>query len=149
MLNDQKNAAKPGFVRKHKTEILRERFWLEPATVKRAEIMRYANISTADLIRETTECWRAFYSVPEALKRVRLGRMGEWPVTMKLAYIMLCLAFKRLYSGQGMVADSVRKKQMGTVEAMPYQIMPNVVMKIFVNALVRLALRPSERSREG
>jgi radical SAM superfamily enzyme YgiQ (UPF0313 family) len=147
MLKDNKNAATPGFVRKHKTELLRERFWLEPTTVRRDQIIRYANISTADLIRETTKCWQAFYSVREALKRVRVGVMGRWPVAMKLTYIGFCLAFKRLYSGRGMAADSVRQKEMGTVEATPYQLMPQVVMKVFVRALVRLACRPTERAR--
>ncbi len=149
MLSDNKSAADPAFVRKHKTEILRDRFWLEPTTVKRDQIMHYANIGTADLIRETTQCWQEFYSVPEALKRARLGVMGRWPVAVKLTYLLLCLSFKRLYSGQGMVADSVRKKQAGTVEAIPYQIMPNVVMKVFLHSLVRLALRPSDRTRRA
>lgn len=147
MLRDNKNAANPGFVRKYKTELLRERFWLDPVTVRRSQIVRYANISTDDLIQETTKCWQAFYSVREALRRVRRGGMGRWPVSMKLAYIGFCLAFRRLYSGRGMAADSVRQKEMGTVEATPYQIMPQVVMKVFVRALVRMACRPTGRAR--
>ncbi|HEY0796406.1 MAG TPA: radical SAM protein [Acidisarcina sp.] len=149
MMNDNKNAAEPGFVRKHKTELLRDRFWLEPTTVRRAQIVRYANIAVADLVRETTKCWQSFYSIPEALKRVRRGGMGQWPVVMKLTYIGFCLAFYRLYSGRGMAADSVRQKEMGTVEAIPYQIMPNVVMKVFVSALVRMACRPTKKDRAG
>src|SRR6266446_6471016 len=114
MLNDKKNAVKPGFVPKHQTKIQVERFWLEPTTVRRAEIIRYANINTADLVAETTKCWQTFYSVREALKRAQRGRMGQWPLATKLVYLLFCLAFKRLYSGHGMAADSVRQKEMGT-----------------------------------
>ena len=143
MLSDNRHAATPGFVRKHKTELLRERFWLEPNSVKRADVIRYANISTADLMRETTKCWQAFYWFHEALRRVRRGWMAQWPVSMKLTYLGLCLAFSRLYSGEGMGADSVRQKEMGTVEAVSFQVVPAVFIKALVRALVRMACRPA------
>jgi radical SAM superfamily enzyme YgiQ (UPF0313 family) len=141
MLSDSKNVAKPGFVRKHQTQLNIERFWLKPTNVRRAEIIRYANIITAELIAETKKCWQAFYSVKEALNRVRRGRMGEWPVATKVVYLLFCVAFRRLYSGHGIAADNVRTKEMGTVDTIPYQIMPKSVMKLFLRTLVRLAWR--------
>jgi radical SAM superfamily enzyme YgiQ (UPF0313 family) len=142
MISDKKNEQKPNFVRKHRTRILKERFWLEPTTVKRAEIISYANISTPDLIAETTACWQTFYSMREAVRRLKTGPMGHWPLASKAAYLLFCMAFKKLYSGHGMAADSVRNKEMGTVDTIPYQIMSPFVMKLFLRTLVRLAWRP-------
>jgi hypothetical protein len=31
----------------------------------------------------------------------------------KLSYLFMCLAFKRIYSGQGMAADGVQRKGLG------------------------------------
>ena len=46
---------------------------------------------------------------------MRTGRPKNWPMAGKMTYLLLCLAFRRIYGGQGMAADGVRRKQMGTM----------------------------------
>ncbi|MGB6197977.1 MAG: hypothetical protein WBF35_00365, partial [Candidatus Acidiferrales bacterium] len=38
---------------------------------------------------------------------------GTWPLFGKFTYVMMCLAFRRIYGGQGMAADGVRRKRLG------------------------------------
>ena len=33
----------------------------------------------------------------------------------KLIYLLLCLAFRRIYGGQGMAADGVRRRRLGAI----------------------------------
>jgi hypothetical protein len=42
-----------------------------------------------------------------------MGRSGTWPLSGKFTYVMMCLAFRRIYGGQGMAADGVRRKRLG------------------------------------
>ncbi len=51
----------------------------------------------------------------ETLKRIRRGFLKSQPVAAKLAYFVACLAFKRVYGGQGISADSVQRKSLGMV----------------------------------
>ena len=43
------------------------------------------------------------------------GRPGRWPLAGKLIYLLLCLAFRRIYGGQGMAADGVRRRRLGAI----------------------------------
>jgi radical SAM superfamily enzyme YgiQ (UPF0313 family) len=141
IMNDKKYLGKPGYVAKHKTQVLADRFWLKGTTLQRDDIMSYANISCTDLVTETMKCWQVFYSTREALTRVRRGKMREWPLVGKLVYLLFCLAFKRLYSGHGVSADSVRRDKSGTVVSIPYQVAPAAIVKLFLRTLVRFAAR--------
>lgn len=111
MMSDAKHRGKPNFVPKHLTRISEERFWLKP--MNEADHTRHANISREDLVAENKKCWDVFYSVKEALRRMKRGRARSWPLGGKLTYILLCLVFKRIYGGQGMAADGVRQKELG------------------------------------
>ena len=111
MRSDTKNRARPNFVPKHKTRIPDERFWLK--RLNEVDLIHHANISGDDLVAENQECWNAFYSVREVVRRVRRGRPGRWPLAAKFVYLLLCMAFKRIYGGQGMAADGVRRKHLG------------------------------------
>ncbi len=116
MLSDKKNRARPNFVPKHKTQIREERFWLKP--LNEVDLIDHANISRDDLLTENSKCWDAFYSLKEAVKRVRRGRPRRWPLVAKFTYLLLCLAFRRIYGGQGMAADGVRKRRLGMITRM-------------------------------
>ena len=111
MMSDTRNRAKPGFVPKHKTRIPEGRFWLERAN--EVDLIQHANISREDLLAENQKCWDSFYSVRAVIQRLKRGRPVRWPWAAKFVYLMLCLAFKRIYGGQGMAADGVRKKSLG------------------------------------
>jgi len=113
MISDQKNRSRPNFVPKHKTQLREERFWLKP--MNEVDPVAYANITRDDLLAESRKCWDAFYSIREVLRRVRRGRPGTWPWVAKFTYLLLCVAFKRIYGGQGMAADGVRRRRLGTI----------------------------------
>jgi radical SAM superfamily enzyme YgiQ (UPF0313 family) len=113
MISDKRNRAKPNFVPKHKTQLREERFWLKP--MNEVDPVAHANIGRDDLLAENQKCWDVFYSIKEALRRVRRGRPRSWPWVAKFVYLLLCMAFKRIYGGQGMAADGVRKKRLGTI----------------------------------
>jgi radical SAM superfamily enzyme YgiQ (UPF0313 family) len=111
MVTDIKNLEKPNYTPKHQTRIPEERFWLK--RVNPLDRIKHANISRADLLTENQKCWTSFYSIREAWKRVNMGRSGGWPLFGKFTYVMMCLAFRRIYGGQGMAADGVRRKRLG------------------------------------
>jgi radical SAM superfamily enzyme YgiQ (UPF0313 family) len=113
MMNDRKNLAKPGFVPKHKTQILFDDYWLRP--LRPVDIIKHPNIAKMDLHTENKKCWDGFYSPRESLKRIRRGKAKRWPLGGKITYLLVCMLFRRAYAGYGMAADSVRKKQSGAV----------------------------------
>jgi len=113
MLSDKRNRTKPKFVPKHKTQLREERFWLKP--MNEVDPVVHANIARDDLRNESQKCWDAFYSVKEVVKRMRRGRLASWPWAAKCTYLSFCLAFKRIYGGQGMAADGVRTRRLGVI----------------------------------
>jgi radical SAM superfamily enzyme YgiQ (UPF0313 family) len=113
MISDNRGRPKTDFVPKHKSQLREQRFWLKP--MNEVDVISHPNISRDDLLAENQKCWDAFYSMREAMGRVRKGRPGKWPLTSKLVYLLFCIAFKRVYGGQGMAADGVRKRRMGAV----------------------------------
>jgi radical SAM superfamily enzyme YgiQ (UPF0313 family) len=120
MIRDNKDRAAPNFVPKHEVHLRDERFWLKP--VNEVDVINHANISRDDLLTENKKCWDAFYSIKEAVARVRRGRPGKWRLTAKFVYVLFCIAFKRIYGGQGMAADGVRRRRLGTVTRMIMRI---------------------------
>jgi hypothetical protein len=113
MLTDIKNREKPNGIQKHQTKIRNERFWLK--ATNEVDMMTHANISREDLLAENKKCWDVFYAPREVWKRVNRGRSKGWPFVGKFTYLLLCLVFRRIYGGQGMAADGVRKKRLGLV----------------------------------
>ena len=113
MITDNQNRAGPNFVARHKLQLRNERFWLNP--VNEVDVIKHPNISRDDLLVENKKCWDAFYSIREVLKRVSRGRPGNWSLTAKFIYLLFCIAFKRIYGSQGMAADGVRRRRLGTV----------------------------------
>ena len=113
MVNDRKGLSRPGFFPKHEIRLRHERFWLKP--YNEVDLVDYPHISRDDLLFENGQCWDAFYSLREAIRRTRRGRPGRWPLAGKLIYLLLCLAFRRIYGGQGMAADGVRRRRLGAI----------------------------------
>jgi len=120
MISDQRNRSRPNFVPKHHTYLREERFWLRP--MNEVDPVAYANITRDDLLAENEKCWDAFYSIQRVLRRVRRGQPGTWPWVAKFTYLLLCMAFKRIYGGQGMAADGVRSRRLGTITKMIIRI---------------------------
>ncbi len=111
MMSDAKNRGKSNVVPKHKTRISEERFWLKG--LNEVDLIHHANISREDLLAENKRCWDAFYSIGEVVKRVVRGRPATWSLAGKFTYLLFCMAFQRIYGGQGMAADGVRRKNLG------------------------------------
>ncbi len=116
MMDDKKNLGKPGFLPKHKTRILADEYWLRP--LRPVDIAKHPHISGSDLNRENKNCWNSFYSLRQSLRRTGRGRARRWPLGAKIVYLLICVLFKRAYAGYGMAADSVRRKESGTVTKM-------------------------------
>lgn len=119
-----------------------DRFWLKSTSMKRDKVISYARISAEELVTETMKCWQSFYSLKEAIRRVRRGRMGEWSLISKFIYVCFCMVFKRLYAGEGVAADCVRENEMSAVDRVPvlYHRMPVPLLKLFLRAIVRMAM---------
>jgi radical SAM superfamily enzyme YgiQ (UPF0313 family) len=113
MMNDRKNLGKPGYSPKHKIQILQDEYWQKP--LRPVDIVRHPNISRGDLHRENKECWDSFYSLKQSFKRTRRGMVKSWSVAGKITYLLVCVLFRRAYAGYGMAADSVRRKESGTL----------------------------------
>jgi hypothetical protein len=78
-------------------------------------VIDHPNISAADLRAENQKCWDAFYSVSEIIRRISGPPIRRWALTGRFTYLLFCLAFKRIYAGQGMAADGVRTRRLGTI----------------------------------
>src|SRR5713101_7961648 len=113
MVTDIENRATPGAALKHQTQIPEERFWLKPAN--EVDLIVHPKMTRQELLDENKKCWDVFYSVREVLKRMKRGQPRTWRLGGKLTYLLLCLAFRRIYGGQGMAADGVRRRRLGRV----------------------------------
>ena len=136
MMNDKKNLGKPGFLPKHKTRILADEYWLRP--LRPVDIAKHPNISGSNLNRENKKCWNSFYSLGQSLRRTRRGRARRWPLGAKLVYLLICVLFKRAYAGYGMAADSVRRKESGTVTKMLLRTVVTVFNRYYREKRMRL-----------
>jgi radical SAM superfamily enzyme YgiQ (UPF0313 family) len=111
MVRDRENAGAPGYQARHKTRIALDRFWLFPG--RRVQATAYANISNEDLLRENAACWKEYYSLPAIFRRLRSNVGKSWPVAGKIAYVFICLVFKRVYAEHGVTADAVQRGKVG------------------------------------
>jgi len=136
MMDDRKNLGKADFLPKHKTQIMADEYWLKP--LKPVDIARHPNMSGIDLHRENKQCWNSFYSLRQSLKRTGRGRARRWPWGAKIAYLLTCVLFKRAYAGYGMAADSVRRKENGTVTKMLLRTAVTVFNRYYREKRMRL-----------
>ena len=113
MVRDNQKRSAPNYVPRHTVRLREERFWLKP--MNEADVIDHPNIRRDELLAETMKCWEVFYSIKEAIGRVRRGRPGKWPFTAKVVYLLFCMAFRQIYGGQGMAADGVQKRRLGPI----------------------------------
>jgi radical SAM superfamily enzyme YgiQ (UPF0313 family) len=135
LMNDRKNLGEPGFQPKHKTQILRDEYWLTP--LRPVDIIKHPNISKQELHNENKTCWDDFYSIRESLKRTKRGPAKSWPLAGKMAYLMACLLFRRAYAGYGMAADAVRRTEIKTSTRM----LIKVIVSFYNHFFRRIRLR--------
>ena len=109
MKRDHKHRDEAGYEPKHRTQILGDRFWLEPHDP--INWFQHSTMSTEVLLQENRRCWDSFYALPQILKRTRSGVARSWSLGGKLAYLFLSVVFHRVYAGHGVSADSVQKKR--------------------------------------
>lgn len=111
MLRDRENCNKANYVAKHRIQLKDDRFWLRPQN--EVDVIAHPSIPSEQLIAENRKCWDTFYSVTEVIRRLLRKPMRRWRLGGKFTYLLLCVAFRRIYGGQGMVADGVRTRSLG------------------------------------
>jgi radical SAM superfamily enzyme YgiQ (UPF0313 family) len=113
MVSDKKNRGKPCFVPKHTIQLRDDRFWLNPRN--EVDFIGHPNMSREDLLEESKKCWDTFYSFKEIVRRISRRPVQTWTLPGRFTYLLFCMAFKRIYAGQGMAADGVRTRRLGSV----------------------------------
>lgn len=111
MVRDKQNGARPDFVPKHKVKLRDDRFWLK--LQNEVDLIDHPNIKREELLAESRKCWDAFYSVREVVRRIARPPVRNWALPGRFIYLLFCLAFRRIYGGQGMAADGVRTRRLG------------------------------------
>lgn len=111
MVRDRENAGRPDYVPKHKTQLLRDRYWL--TTLKPPDYLRHPSMSREELIAENKKCWDSFYSWQAIRERLKGEFLGSRSFSATVAYVFFCLGFKRIYAGHGTSSKKVRKTSMG------------------------------------
>ncbi len=91
--------------RRYASEIVYDKFWLDPD--KPMVLIKHPNMDSGTLLRLVGENWDNFYSFQNIIQR---AQQQNWPLTGKIWYLLASRAFKALYSGGGVSADSVKKK---------------------------------------
>jgi hypothetical protein len=111
MVLDRERRGTPGHVPKRRTELLHDRYWL--TRIRPAAVIRHPNLSVAELVAERRKCWDTYYSVREIVRRIRTSMPRHWSWGGKLTYFVASVAFRRIFAGDGISADSVRREKMG------------------------------------
>jgi len=109
MLRDLKNRGQAGYIPKHSSQFIRDKFWLD---YDHTEVtVKHPTLSNEELMRENQESWKRFYSTGAIFKRVR-GSLSYLSFAGKLFYFVACVGFMSLYPN-GIAADNVRKQHLG------------------------------------
>ena len=111
MVQDLKKRETPGYTPKHRTRLLIDRFWL--SDVGPADVIAHPTLTADDLLRENRLSWDRFYSLREIVRRTRTGIPERWGLIAKATYVMIALIFRRVYAGNGLVADVVHRRKLG------------------------------------
>jgi radical SAM superfamily enzyme YgiQ (UPF0313 family) len=110
LLSDRKHRGTAGYVPKHRIELMEEEFWLKPMT--QLDVIRHPALTRDEWERENQKCWAAFYSLRESARRLRSGWARTWPLAGKVTYLVACMVFRRVYSGNGISADAVNRSKL-------------------------------------
>lgn len=110
MVQDRRRRDEIGYVPKQSIQLLDDAFWLRPKN--QAEIVKHPRMSREDWLDANRDCWDRFYSLRASIRRVLTGPARRWPFAGRITYIFACLAFRRVYRGDGLSADSVNRNQL-------------------------------------
>lgn len=110
LVNDRKHRDKPDFIPKHKFELLHDEHLMKP--LSQLDVIRHPMLPRAKWAGENLKCWDEFYSLGASIGRVRRGWAASWPLSGKITYIFACLAFRRVYAGNGLSADAVNQRKL-------------------------------------
>jgi len=142
MVRDMQNRKRPGYVPKHGIQILQDKYWLNP--VRPVDIIGHPKLTGTELLRENRKSWDSFYSLRKSIARVGGHAVWSWPLAGKITYIFACLAFKRVYAGHGVSADSVARKKMGFITRLLIKVGLGIYCHFFrrKNVGLRVSLKP-------
>jgi len=90
-------------------EITRTRYWLDEDRSR--EHLVHPRLERTALRNMIVSNWNNFYSFPQILRRA--VKLKDWPLVGVLAYIFGSKAFNTFYNGNGLSADSARKRNAG------------------------------------
>jgi len=113
MVQDAERRQEPGYKPKHRVELLADRFWLNPRHA--VDIVKHPHLERDEWLRENLKCWSVYYSIRETLRRLRQPPASRWPWAGKVVYLVACIAFRRVYGGNGMSADAENRTRYGLV----------------------------------
>ena len=111
MIEDRKHRGTANYVPKHRTRLVVDRFWLTDTGP--ADVIEHPTLTREELLRENRLSWNAFYALPQIVKRSRQGVGRKWPLMAKITYVIFSVMFRRVYGGNGLVADIVHKRTIG------------------------------------
>jgi radical SAM superfamily enzyme YgiQ (UPF0313 family) len=109
MLRDLKHRGQEGYVPKHATQFIRDKFWLDYDHTELT--VKHPTLSYEELSREVQQSWQQFYSARRIIRRIR-GPLAQLPLGGKIFYAIACIGFMSLYPN-GIAADNVRQHKLG------------------------------------
>jgi radical SAM superfamily enzyme YgiQ (UPF0313 family) len=116
---------------KRSMELLQDRFWL--TSLRPPDYLGHPLFSRDELLVENKRSWDDFYSFKATRERTRGEYLRKEPWIARAVYVCACLAFKRIYAGHGISADSVRRRRLG--------LMTRALVKLGVRAYSLLSRR--------
>jgi radical SAM superfamily enzyme YgiQ (UPF0313 family) len=100
-----------GLPPQRKIRLVDDKFWLSGRDPVQALV--HPSFSSKELLAESRESFRQYYSFREIVARLRMPFARDWSLLAKITYVIASLAFQRLYGGRGFSADSVRTRTTG------------------------------------
>jgi radical SAM superfamily enzyme YgiQ (UPF0313 family) len=110
LVTDRKRRGEAGYTPKHSIRLAHDEFWLKP--LSQVAIVEHPAMRAEEWARENRECWNRFYSLSESIRRVRRGWASTWTFAGRITYVFACMAFRRIYAGNGLTADGVNRTQL-------------------------------------
>ena len=136
LVTDRKHRGQAGYMPKHRIRLAHDEFWLMP--LSQLDIVEHPAMSAEEWGRENRECWNSFYSLRQSIRRVRRGWAGTWSLGGKITYLFACLAFRRVYAGNGLTADGVNRTRLSFTTRLLIKIGVAIHARIFRNKSVPL-----------
>jgi radical SAM superfamily enzyme YgiQ (UPF0313 family) len=116
MVRDREQRVSPGPLPqapKHLVQLMHNEFWLNPERPR--FLVKHPTMSTEVILANVERSWKSFYSFREIWKR---AFKLTWPLAAKLMLVFGSLAFRALYAGHGVSADSAKTKRSSAMPRM-------------------------------